>query len=830
MGAGAITEAFSALAPFRDGIVTKHGSLLCAFRLDGIAPEAVSDLSAKSYSALYEIALSVFPDNYIVNQYFVHTEGHTVSLDACDIPVIGQLVADRETALNERGLAKTQLIFTVEAPDPDNLNSSLTRAAVHALRNLGNGEVMTAFIKRLKATDATVLRVRELEQRYRTLENRIKQFLQRVSMFMDGEQLQLDQLFGFKKFLATGNPAYLIAGSVACPEDYVDAGLPDGDIDEVTVQYRPVLKLNGAAPVFCQIANVHALPKNLDTLWISGMPTALSVRGNYVILLSTRMLTETSKTFKLAAKDLEFRRSTVKLSGLLKGDTEGEMTPAVKEKLDLIKDLEDVEDRATEFYVQIAAFNQDPKVLFETTQALESCLSTRRVQLAWDGIGLPISYKTLQPGGHHFSYRKQFSYLGVIAELSLKYCYQSGTPRFELNNHDFEALYIFESRAGTPIYLNPAIGGRMMMLCIGPTRSGKTFTRKTLHTHMLKYGTHITSVDIDDGMESLAALMQDDGGYFTGAQDGSAALNPFALVDQVGVNAFIPHFLTLARLMLESNDAEDAQKINTPEQQMIDSTIRDLMQISDPSKRTLEHFLGLLPEQELEAKFARWKNDGAFNNIFDASEDSMGGISKRFTAFNLQTFRDTPAILRPFLMELFFRVTHKFENVLPSNVMKMLDIDEAHKAFSIPAFVDFLNSKFITWAKYLAGISMWTQSPKHLSDLEQWGAIRGAITTYIFCADPTADYESYQTTFQISRAHVDTIRGLTPKKEILIYQPEERVCSVAQLNVEPAQYVANTSAPFERKIRSDLMREYGAVEGFERAIDEIVHKKKRTAA
>lgn len=829
MGAGAITEAFSVLVPYKDGIITKQGALTFGLELQGLVPDTVSDLEADIYSKLFEVALASFPPGYVIDQYYVHAEGFEPDLDESDMPVIGPLVNARKAALNDRGVAKGKLVYIIEAPDPDGLNISFVRTLLHALKSVGNSELFDAAKAKLRRPSDTVLRQPEIERRYDELRDSVQQFIRNLSQFMSVKQYSRDQLYAFNKFLATGNRWYLQhMDDVECPDDYLDACLADGDITEVMLQYEPALKLDGATPVYCKIANAHAFPENLNNLWIKGRPNAVSVSGTYVLHFSMRFLSSAQKEYRFFQKDATLSRSAVKPMDLLTGAPEKEISPLLKDKLEAIQNLQEIDETSVDSYASIVVFDEDPRQLKETVRALSAVMSNRGFPIAWDNAGLPVAFKTFQSGGHHFSYRKQFSYSSTAAELSLKYAHREAQSRVKIADTVKDTAYVFETRSGVPFYFDPFSGDRNFLFGIGPTRSGKSFARQTLLAHYQKYDAHITALDIDPGGEPAAQLLGDQGSIFRGAMSGGAALNPFSVAAIAGHSKFTSHFLSLARMMLESNQAEDAREINSEEQQQIDKAIASTLRHENTALHTMHHFLTHL-DKKLEQKFSRWVGEGAYSGIFDGEIDALGGFDTRYTAFNLQDFRDTDEILQPFLLELFFRTSLKYEQILPLSTPKVFDVDEAHSPLGKKEFRDYLSSKFVTWGKFNAGINLWTQSPTDVAHLERWHAIRGAITTQLYFADRTAKHEDYHAAFGLTEATVNTIRELVPKREALLVQPQKDICQVVVLQVEPEQYVANTSDAYERELRTKLMEKYGVEEGFKRAVEEITSKGRNAA-
>src|SRR5204863_4803904 len=112
-----------------------------------------------------------------------------------------------------------------------------------------------------------------------------------------------------------------------------------------------------------------------------------------------------------------------------------------------------------------------------------------------------------------------------------------------------------------PFFFSNFIGGRAMLIGIGPIRSGKTFLKNTLATHFLKYGGVIRSIDIDPGTETLALAFGDDGGIFRVTADGRHGLNPFVNYQGEGDIGFVVHLTTLLIEMMRANDDPTLQQL-----------------------------------------------------------------------------------------------------------------------------------------------------------------------------------------------------------------------------------------------------------------------------
>jgi type IV secretion system protein VirB4 len=373
-----------------------------------------------------------------------------------------------------------------------------------------------------------------------------------------------------------------------------------------------------------------------------------------------------------------------------------------------------------------------------------------------------------------------------------------------------------------------------MTVAIGPIRSGKTFFKNTLATHFLKYGGFLRAVDIDPGTETLAKAFGKEGGIFRVSADGASGLNPFAPYRGKGDQQFGAHLTELLLEMLHANDDDDMRRLEPSEQEALDSAISKTVALP-PQMRTMSTLCAHMPAN-LHRKFLRWIKEGPggmqgrYSHLFDNVTDAIGHLDKRVAVFNMQAVRDDPKALRPILLELFYRITLAFEDPNIRNLPKILDIDEAHQALAIPAFSDYIVKKIRTWGKWGASVQLWTQSPEELGRVEGWAAIRSAASTFIFMADPKMDEQMYMETFNLRPGECEAIRKLTPRREAYIVQPELGVSKRLIVDVEPEQYVMNTSHPREAELRDRLIAEMGYEQGIAATLVEIERLKSENTA
>ena len=90
-----------------------------------------------------------------------------------------------------------------------------------------------------------------------------------------------------------------------------------------------------------------------------------------------------------------------------------------------------------------------------------------------------------------------------VGACSLGFRAHNGIPTW--GDHQEEAVYILENEDGTPFYYSPYIGDKALTLAVGPSRSGKSFTKNIIAGHFLKFGS-TTAADPNSVAAALASL------------------------------------------------------------------------------------------------------------------------------------------------------------------------------------------------------------------------------------------------------------------------------------------------------------------------------------
>lgn len=812
-----------------NAILDASGSLIAAVELPGIDPDALMPEDQKRLAAISASIYATVPNCIAVQQYLVHAENCGVLLrERPNSPVNDRLSAARQESLNSRKLAQTRLVHVLVYEDPQKgkggLIASLLRLGPMALVDK---EAREDLFSKFSDARSLVIREREISARLRELSRALEDVRAKWEMAMGSAYIMpIDQFWTFAKFLGTMNTRYLRFGNyLEAPNDDMDAVMADGDISTVSYHGVDMLKLDGLIPHYFISMGLVKTPTNPIGMWSKGRKHAPATqRGNYIINVNFSPLSELSRQliFQNARNSLD--RQKIDIRAILKGAPTSETEAKANESYEIKmkqKELEKAatyEDRYGRLSGQVVIFGEDPEQVIKDAEVMTTAIEGTQGRMVWESIGLPNALKTLQVGGYNSSDRTSIGTESRFGAMSLYAAPAIGMPVVEdLGNE--EAQYVFETRDGNPFYYSSFSGGKAFTFGVGPTGSGKTFFKNTLTSHFLKYGGYVRSLDIDAGSEPIAHVFGDDGGIIRlGTSDHGEirGIDPFVSYTGPHDTAFTSHIIDLCRLLLEANDTPENRVMTSREQRDLDDAIMATLEIGNPSLRSFRYMLAHLPN-DLKEKFQRWMGGGVYDGIFNARHDGLGDSRKRIGIINLHKFKETQRVIKPVLMDLFYRVTTLFEDPALRHVPKQLDVDESHLPLSVPGFSERLISKARTWRKHLSGITMWTQGAQDYRSIPDWDVLRGAATQFVFLADPKMDEELYMDTFKISPGVVNMIRHLQARKEAVIVQPDLDVAKVVRLITEPEQYIINTSHPREAAERDALMKEYGPEEGLRRA-------------
>lgn len=850
---GSVEEYFGVVEPYSNKFtLTKNSTLLGAIEIGGRDPDGMTSTEHAAFCAIAQSIYGSLDRRVGITEYYSHFDGVKVTLRRRGDPISDTLSQRREQYLNDQNLNGSRIVHYIELEPVEDVNRL---SPVDFLKHCG----LALFEKRSRvllkhsatnrvtsAAKAFLIEREQLDHMRTKLQDVIDEIQQKWAGLFSARQLSTQEMWAHMRFLATLQPQALVDGmKEAVPEEDMDIELTSGDIANVQVEKMEVLKLPGVTNVYAKLASVRRFArkggKMLPGLWASGESSPIRVAGNYVIMTHWRPMTELQRDLLFRKKNTELERSTLNLFDLLGGkesqsnlDKEAGIKPAIKKKMQDLGIAESLPDVWGIGYSVLCVFGENPKQVRATATEMGAVLGNSRIGVTWESISIKEAFASLQPGQSRMSERDLYMTSSQFAAASLIYKSSPGQPVVpDLKNE--EACYVLRSKDGTPFHYSSFINGRSMVVGIGPIRKGKTFFKNTLATHSQKYGGIYRAVDIDPGTEPIAGVFGADAGIFRSSKDAGSGANPFASCRGADDVDFKIHMLTLLKLMLETNDTPSYRQIDEDEQEKIGAAIANTMKLP-PEMQNLSTCVAHMPEKT-QLKFARWVRPNRLNNsadagwyahLLDCDKDGIGALDKRVGVFNLQSLKESPALLRPVLADILYRITQAIEDPARRNQPKTLDIDEAHYALGLPGFPGYLEQKIRTWGKWFGSVQMWTQSVSELMAIDGWPALRSAASTFIFFSDPEMDEALYRKAFPfLTAGECEAIRNLIPQKQAYIIQSEIGVSKVIVIDVEPAQRVVNTSHPREAALRDSLIKKHGFEEGLRLAVAELEPALKR---
>jgi type IV secretion system protein VirB4 len=815
-----------------DGFVlTKTGSLIGAIELSGRDPDGMAPIDHVGMMHIARVIYTKLPKNFCITQYYSHFEGAQISLRRREHPITDLMSQRRAAFLNQHNLCNSRLVHYFEVLPPDDFNKLDIPGLIKHLAMSTFSPMSRRAVKQVFSKEGALLYIAEqLDRLSWNLKDALSVVEAKWSGVMGVRPLDIKEMWAHTRFMATFQPRRLDTAMLEePPKANWDHFLTSGEVRHMRVARMDVLKVEDTDYQYVKIGAVSRMGNPVrEGLWGNGEDTPVRLRGNYILMHRFTPLSEFKRSMLFKAKENELSRGSIDPWAVLQGnerslyEKRATMKPAIAQKIEELGEAEALDEVWGQGHSFIAAFHHDPAQLRNTVLSLDRAASNVGLSMVWEGVDLPYAYQTMQPGGQHKSMRDMVMNGTQSAASAL--IYQSSLGQIQVDDlGGEEAQYVMESSDGRPFFFSNFIGGRAMLVGIGPIRSGKTFFKNTLATHFLKYGGVVRSIDIDPGTETLAQAFGKDGGIFRVTSDGKNGLNPFVNYQGEGDVGFVVHMTELLLEMMRANDDAELKQLGHNEQQYLDSAIRKTL-LLPPEMRTLDSLVAHMPMQ-LAQKFTRWTRghdaqmSGRYAPLFAADVDSAGGLDKRVAVYNLQAVRDDENAMRPLLLELFYRITRTFEDPARRGIPKELHVDECHHALRIRAFAEYLVAKVRTWGKWGAGVQLWTQSPEELLNSENWAAVRSAASTFVFMSDPKMDEPLYRETFPFLQAgECEAVRSLIPKRQAYVVQQELGISKVVNLAVEPEQYVMNTSHPREAAIRTALIEEFGYEEGMQRTL------------
>ncbi|ELE4368157.1 AAA family ATPase [Salmonella enterica] len=838
MPSGQYNEKINLAGHENGAVYTYTGSVIGGLSLSGIDPSSVTESMRKTISLLLRNVIQLLPANVSLSDYYVHFEGAKVKLAERANPRSQLLSQRRQAFLNlVRNLNDSRLFWLIEVQPDENLNSIFSTTF---FKNLFNGVFDEEARKRVglvfKERDAFKIEIEEFEKQCRKLADCLRDLDLRLSFFSpENEMMGVEGIWRLQKFLANFNPRYLTKKPTPMPVDSWDQYTLDGEnVSSVVVNGVPMLKIDGAVPVYVRIASItqfgkEHVPEGVWSLKESGKAPVM-VKGNYVFFNRYTPASSFKRSLIISAKENELVRNQIKLSDLMNNKVAAErLESKIKGDPHLLKMQEELQDasyspdKLGDYTSSVAVFNTDPYKLIDASKELDGILSNS-MTLVWEGVGLEQAYFAMQPGYPKSTYRTLTFNTSQAGAASLFFRSHQGLKTWKKGLETEEAIYVLESDDGVPFFFTPVIGEKCLLTGVGPTRMGKSFFKNTVASHFTKIGGIYTSLDVDQGTIPLANFFKEDGAAFTLSDSLKAGMNSFATSLSADDSDFVIHIIEQLKLMIQFNQREDDKTFSTGELNDLSIAIRGLLRQEYVaaeerlSVNRLETLMSKCP-RSIQEKMSAFYGSGHYARLFDNENDAIGKLDRPVSVYNLAAVKDKPQVAQLLQHEIFFRTVRLFESAKYREVPKYMDIDEAQYTLSVPGAAEWAIAKSRTWFKHGGGMGFWTQSPEHYSNLAEWQTLRSSTSVFVFMPDQAAITEKYVDAFGLDPEEVDIIRNMKPRQQAYIVIPDLQISKVVNLFTESEQYVICTSTAHEAALAE---RTYQKHEDIDVAIDEII--------
>ncbi|EBC1886523.1 VirB4 family type IV secretion/conjugal transfer ATPase [Salmonella enterica] len=368
--------------------------------------------------------------------------------------------------------------------------------------------------------------------------------------------------------------------------------------------------------------------------------------------------------------------------------------------------------------------------------------------------------------------------------LSPFHNFMSGKPT---GNPWGPAVTILKTVSGTPLYFNfhaskieeDATDKRLLgnTMIIGQSSSGKTVLLGFLLAQAQKFKPTIVAFDKDRGMEIAIRAM---GGRYLPLKTGEpSGFNPFQLPATQANLIFLKQFVRKL--------AAAGGEVTHRDEQEIDNAVNAVMSDSiDRSIRRLSLLLQFLPNPHsdepnarptVHARLLKWCEGGDYGWLFDNPSDALDLTTHQIYGFDITEFLDNPEARTPVMMYLLYRT----EGMIDGRRF-MYVFDEFWKPLQDEYFEDLAKNKQKTIRKQNGIFVFATQEPSDALESKIAKTLIQQCATYIFLANPKADYKDYTEGFKLTDAEFELVQGIGEfSRRFLIKQGNQS--ALAELNL-----------------------------------------------
>lgn len=808
--------------------LTKSGTLLGGIEISGRDPDGLNEDDLQAMSFISRAFYQNLPESVVsITQYYIHYEGVDIKAKPRDHEVSHFLSQSRKNYLNSKRMNTSRIVHFYEIEPEEKLTGMNSGFLLQCLTAIYDKKSREMVKQRFSDRCAVMVYEESLKRQKQELFDVLEDLSIRYgAIFSHSNVLSAHELWSYMRFFS-GFDQWVIetpeSYSQTIPADNWDLLLHTGDVRPVQLEGEDLLKFIDSDSVYGRILSVTSFSEDglSNGVWANQNGSPTKQRGNYVIMSRFCPMDRDKQKRMFRSKKIEIEQKNIEVFDLIMGRQEStedagrKLKSAIKKQLEQLERAQLVNDRWGTASAAVLVFDKSPENLNSTTGNLKKSLERAEIKYVIESADLIGAYMSFLPGGAKHTIRQLKMNTSQYAAMSHIYRMSEGQLTVEcLGNEEYQ--YVFYTEDGTPFYYSPYVDDKAIVFGIGPSRSGKSYAKNVMASHVAKYGGYLHAIDIDDGSEGRTRIFGDDGKVFVlGGEDG---FNPYSSADGEDDLLFMTHLKNMIIQMLQHNDNEESRRLDLFEQKKLDEGIQDVLRIDAPL-RNFGTLIRHLPE-ELQMKLNRWlPPHGMYSQLMGQKKDALGTLEKKVCSYNLASIKNNPVLLPLAMTEIFYRVTKIFENPDYLGIPKYLDIDEAHVLIKIPYVVNFIvENAARTWAKNQAGIGLWTHNAKECLDLKEWPALRSSISTMFFMAEPNLDEALYMKTFNLTRGECSAIKGLKMQREAYIIQRGIGVSKKVIVDAEPEQHVIVTSKPTERLLRKQCIEQHGFKNGIAAAV------------
>ena len=419
-----------------------------------------------------------------------------------------------------------------------------------------------------------------------------------------------------------------------------------------------------------------------------------------------------------------------------------------------------------------------------------------RAQVMEETLGNLSAFYAMFPGNVKFQVFPMWLGEEHHARLSSIFAPHLGFPYSE--DLDAEYLNVFETRTGTPYFLDGYVTGVRVGMILGPTGSGKSVHQNLATAHEQKYNGFTFIFDVGGSYESVVELY---GGRVDKVGKDGPRVNPFALEPTENNLKFLNGFV---KLLLENGGAE----LSPEDEDVVFRAVQDIYHLDAQTRRLGNLFL----PKHLQRYLAKWTGTGVYAAVFDNVEDSLS--LSRLQCFDFQGVNNKQYadLIEPLMVWLLRRIEDVLYDPKNLGIPKHIVIEELFSSMKNKQLLDAALASIKTVRKNLGGVTLIGQSANDLG--ENADSIVNSCTSFLFLPDATFNREHYGRLFKMTDQQLDLFESLQQREALYIRR--DGFTKVIRLNLDSRSYAAFTTKPKDRVRRGKLIEKYGLTEGITR--------------